>query len=146
MKVTQSCPTLCDPMDYIVHGILLARLLQWVAFLFSKGSSQPRFKPRSLTLQVDSLPAEPQGKPKNTGVGSLSLLQQIFLTQELNQGLLHCRLILYQLSFREALLLLKKWENCLEDSYNLPKVTKLPSGKNQYLSPGSKHMVLASLL
>ena len=49
----------------------------------------PGIKPRSSALQVDSLPAEPQGKPKNTGVGSLSLLQQIFLTQELNQGLLH---------------------------------------------------------
>ena len=48
---------------------------------------------------MDSLPAEPQGKPKNTGAGSLSLLQQIFLTQELNWGLLHCRWILYQLSY-----------------------------------------------
>ena len=48
-------------------------------------------KPRSLTLQVDSLPSEPPGKPKNTEVGSLSLLQGIFLTQESNQGLLHCR-------------------------------------------------------
>ena len=50
------------------------------------------------TLQVDSLPAELQGKPKNTGVGSLSLLQRIFLTQESN--LLHCRWILYQLSYQ----------------------------------------------
>ena len=41
-------------------------------------------------MQADSLPAEPQGNPKNTGVGSLSLLQWIFLTQELNWGLLHC--------------------------------------------------------
>ena len=49
---------------------------------------------------MDSLPAEPQGKPKNTGVGSLSLLQGIFPTQELNQGLLHCRRILYQLSYQ----------------------------------------------
>ena len=47
--------------------------------------------PWSPALRVDSLPAEPQGKPKNTGVGSLSLLQQIFPTQESNQGLLHCR-------------------------------------------------------
>ena len=39
-------------------------------------------------MQADSLPAEPQGKPKNTGVGILSLLQQIFPIQELNQGLL----------------------------------------------------------
>ena len=55
---------------------------------------------RSLSLQGDSLPAEPQGKPENTGVGSLSLLQQIFLTQELNQSLLHCRRIPYQLSYQ----------------------------------------------
>ena len=48
-------------------------------------------KPRSPALQVDSLPSEPPGKPKNTGVGSLSLLQQIFPTQESNQGLLHCK-------------------------------------------------------
>ena len=44
----------------------------------------PGTEPRSPALQVDSLPAGPQGKSKNTGVGSLSLLQQIFLTQELN--------------------------------------------------------------
>ena len=50
-------------------------------------------------LQVDSSAAEPQGKPKNNGVGSLSLLQQIFLTQGSNWGLLHCRWILYQLSY-----------------------------------------------
>ena len=50
---------------------------------------------------MDSLPAEPQGKPKNTGVGSLVLLQQIFPTQESNQGLLHCRQILYQVSYEK---------------------------------------------
>ena len=58
----------------------------------------PGIEPRSPTLQADCLPAEPQGKPKNTGVGSLSLLQRIFPTQELNHGLLHCRWLLYQLS------------------------------------------------
>ena len=58
--------------------------------------SNPRIKPRSLTLQADSLSAEQKGKPKNTGVGSLSLLQCIFPS---NQGLLHCRRILYQLSY-----------------------------------------------
>ena len=42
MKATQSCPTLCDPMDYTVHGILQARILEWVAFPFSRGSSWPR--------------------------------------------------------------------------------------------------------
>ena len=49
---------------------------------------------------MDSLPAEPQGKSKNTGVGSLSLLQGIFWTQELTWGILHCRQILYQLSYQ----------------------------------------------
>ena len=41
VKVAQSCLTLCDPMAYIVHGILQARILEWVAFPFSRGSSQP---------------------------------------------------------------------------------------------------------
>ena len=40
VKATQSCLTLCDPMDYTAHGILQARILQWVAFPFSRGSSQ----------------------------------------------------------------------------------------------------------
>ena len=42
VKVTQSCPTLCNPTNYTVHGILQARILEWVAFPFSKGSSKPR--------------------------------------------------------------------------------------------------------
>ena len=43
VKVAQSCPTLCNPMDYaVVYGILQARILDWVAFPFSRGSSQPR--------------------------------------------------------------------------------------------------------
>ena len=52
----------------------------------------------SPSLQVDSLPAEAQGKPRNIGVSNLFLLQWIFWIQETNQGLLHCRRILYQLS------------------------------------------------
>ena len=42
VKVTQTCPTLCDPMDYTVHRILQARILEWIAIPFLKGSSQPR--------------------------------------------------------------------------------------------------------
>ena len=42
VKVAQSCLTLYNPMDYTVHGILQGRVLQWVAFSFSRGSSQPR--------------------------------------------------------------------------------------------------------
>ena len=49
----------------------------------------PGIEPRFPALQADSLPAEPPQKPKNTGVGSLCRLQWIFLTQGLNQGLLH---------------------------------------------------------
>ena len=56
--------------------------------------SNPGIKPRSPTLQADILLPELSGKPKNTGVHSLPLLQGFFLTQESNQGLLHC--ILYQ--------------------------------------------------
>ena len=42
LKGAQSCPTLCDPMDYMIHGVLQARILGRVAFPFSRGSSQPR--------------------------------------------------------------------------------------------------------
>ena len=100
MKVAQSCLTLCDPMYFTVHGILQARILVWVDFPFSRDLPNPGIEPRSPALQADSLPAEPPEKPKNTGVGSLSLLQSIFLIQEWNWSLLHCRKILYQLSYR----------------------------------------------
>ena len=138
VKVSQLCLILCDPVDYAVCGILQVRILEWVAFPFSRGSSHPRDwtqvsiagrfftswvtreaqeywsgehfpSPGGLPnpgielrspLQEDSLPAGSQGKPKNTGVGSLSLLQGVFPTQELNPGLLHCRWILYQLSHK----------------------------------------------
>ena len=63
----------------------------------------PGLKPRSSELQADSLPAEPQGKTKNTGVGSLSLLQGSFPTQGLNLGLPHCKRILHQLSHEGSL-------------------------------------------
>jgi len=63
---------------------------------------QPRDESRSPALQTDSLLTELPGKPKNTGVGSLSLLQEIFLTQESNWSLLHCRQILYQLSYQRS--------------------------------------------
>ena len=163
----QLCPTLCNPMDCSppgspVHGILQARIMEWVAISFSRGSSRPRDRTRiscitggcftilatreawseSHSVMSDSLwphglysswnspgqntgvgscsllqgifptqgsnpglphlPVEPQGEPKNTGVGNLSLLQQIFPTQESNQGPLHCRWILYQLSYQRC--------------------------------------------
>ena len=54
--------------DYTVHGILQARNLKWVTIPFPGDLPNPGIKTRSPTLQVDSLPAEPPGKPKNTGV------------------------------------------------------------------------------
>ena len=69
VEVAQLCPTLCDPMDYTVHGILQARILEWIAFPFSRGSfpspgdlPNPGIEPRFPALQVESLSAEPQGK------------------------------------------------------------------------------------
>ena len=82
------------------HGISQARILEWVAIPFSRDIPNPGIEPRFSTLQADSLPAEPKRKPQNTGVGGLSLLQWIFPNQELNEGSLHCRRILYQLSYQ----------------------------------------------
>ena len=114
VKVTQSCPTLCNPMYYTVHGILQAEYWNGLPFPSPRVLPNPGIKPRSPTFQADSLPAETQGKPSNTGVGSLSLLQGIFPTRESNWGLLHCKWILYQLRylaymFRSILWLNVKW-------------------------------------
>ena len=100
----QVCLTLCNLMDSSppgssvlgdspgkntgCHGFLQGNL------------PNPGIEPRFSALQVDSLPSEPPGKPKNSAVGSLTLLQWICPTQESNQGLLHCRWILYQLSYQ----------------------------------------------
>ena len=85
--LTQSCLTLCHPLDCSlpgssVHGILQARILEWVAISssrrssrprdrtqvsFSRGSSRPGIEPWSPTLQADSLPPEPSGNTPNTG-------------------------------------------------------------------------------
>ena len=76
---SQLCLTLCDPRDYTVHGILQARILEWVPF-----------------------PSPGDLPNQNIGEGSLSLLQGIFPTQGLNQGLPHCRQILYRRSHKAS--------------------------------------------
>ena len=76
VKVTQWCLTSRDSTDYKVHGILQARILEWVIIPFSRGSSQSRSKPSSPTLQTDFLPAEPTGKPP------FSMHINIFFNQE----------------------------------------------------------------
>ena len=132
MKVTRLCPTLCDLMDYTVHGILQASILEWVAVPFSRGS----FETRSFTLQADFLPAKPQGKPKNTGVGSLFFLQGIFLTQELNWGLLHCRRILYQLSYQGSPQLVKN-PPAMREIWVQSRVGKIPWRRDRLPTPVS---------
>ena len=81
-------------------GILQAKTLEWGAMTFTRGSSQPRDRTwvsclagRFFTVWAT------KGSPRIL-VGSLSLLQTIFLTQESNWGFLHCRQILYQLSYQ----------------------------------------------
>ena len=66
-KSLQSYPALCNPMEHSppgssIHGIIQARILEWVAIPFSKGSSHPGLKPRFPISQADSLPSEPPGK------------------------------------------------------------------------------------
>ena len=60
----QLCPTLCNPMDcsplgFSVHGILQARILEWVAISFSRDLPDPGMEPRSPALQADALTSEP---------------------------------------------------------------------------------------
>ena len=104
----QSCLTLCNPMDWSlpgssVHGILQARLLDWVAISFSRNKlinlceSHPVV---SNFLWPHGLYSPWNSPGQNTGVGSLSLLQGIFPNQGSNPGLLHCSRILYKLSHR----------------------------------------------
>ena len=63
VKVAQSCPTLFSTMDSIVHGILQARILEWIAFPFSRRSSQPRGITQVFLIAGGSFPAEPQRRP-----------------------------------------------------------------------------------
>ena len=84
--VDQLCPTLRDPVDCSlpgssIHGHSPGKNTGVGFHALLQGLHAPGTGPRSPTLQADSLPSELPGKPKNTGMGSLSLLQGIFLTQ-----------------------------------------------------------------
>ena len=102
MEVTRSCQTVCDAMDYA--SMQFSRPEYWSGKPFPCPGDFPNagIEPRSPALQADSLPTEPPGKPKDTGVGSVCLLQWIFLTEKLNWDVLFCRQLLYQLSVRDA--------------------------------------------
>ena len=87
-------------MGYAVHGILQARILEWVGFPFSRVSSQPRDQTQVSNIAGGFFTSWATGKHESTGVDNLSFLHWIFLTQKLNWGLLHCRWILYQLNYQ----------------------------------------------
>ena len=95
VKVTQWCPTLCDPMDYTVHRILQARILEWASIPFSRGSSQPRDWTwvSCIVGGFFTIWATREAQEYWSGY-------QIFPSQEPNLGLLHCRWILYKLSYQ----------------------------------------------
>ena len=103
--VAQSCPAFCDPWTAACQvplsmGFPRQEYCSGLLCLPPGDLPNPGIKPSCPALQEDSLPSEPPEKPKNTGVGSLFLLQGIFPIQESNWGLLHCRWILYQLSYQ----------------------------------------------
>ena len=80
MTVTHLHLSLCERLDSTVHGILQARILEWVAVPFFRGSSQPR----SLALQVDSLPAELPWRPKlKEGYPNWQAIQVVLVVKKL---------------------------------------------------------------
>ena len=99
VKATQSCPTLWDPWTIHSPWNSPSQNTGGSTFPISRRSSQPRDRTQVSCTAGGLFPSEPQGKPKNTGVGSLSLHQKIFPTQESNWSPLYCRQILYQLSY-----------------------------------------------
>ena len=110
VKVAQLCPWLFAT-PWAIQSVEFSRPEYWSGWPFPSPGNLPNpgIELRSPMLQEDSLPAEPLGKPKNTGVGSL--LQKIFPTQASNWGLLHCSWILYLLSLHGSWRTLIPWRN-----------------------------------
>ena len=110
-SVAQSCLSLCSRTVACQASLAMkfSRQEYWSRLPFPSPGDLPNpgIEPGSPALQADSLPAEPPRKPKNTGVGSHSLLQGIFPTQGSHLDLLHCRQILYHLSHQESHITIK---------------------------------------
>ena len=104
VKITQSCPTLCDLMDCSllvssVHGILQARILEWVAIPSPGDLPNPGIEPRSPALQADLYQLSHQGSPRILEQGAYPFSRgSSWCRQGSNWGFLHCRQILYHLS------------------------------------------------
>ena len=141
VKVAQSCLTLYDP-------ILQARILEWVPFASPGDLPNPGIEPRSPTLEADSLSAESQGKPKNTGVSRLSFIQGIFPIQESNWGLLHCRQVLYPLNYQGSPKENKKKESSdssiRQTNSNLPSVILVLLRWANYLNSLSLNILICN--
>ena len=102
VKVAQSCLTLCDPMDYTVHWVLKARILEWVAFPPPGDLPNSGIKPSFPALQVDSYQLSHKGSSRI--LEWIAIPSPVDLpTQETDWGLLHWRWILYQLSYHRIL-------------------------------------------
>ena len=114
---------------WTIASMEFSRPEYWSGYVipFSKYLPNPGIELRSPALQADSLPAEPREKTKTTGMGSLSLLQRIFQTQELNRGLLHCRQILYQQSYHGS------HKYLMEINLNAGTKKRKCRGKNWYM-------------
>ena len=110
LRLTLWDPMDCNPLAPLSMGF--SRQEYWSGMPFSS-PGDPGIESRSPTLWADCLPSEPPGKLKNTEVSSLSLLQGIFLTQELNWGLLHCRQILHHLNHWVLALDFSGWASLL---------------------------------
>ena len=99
MKVTQSPLTLCDPMDYTVHGILQARILEWVGFPFSRGSSQPRDSTQVSHIAGEFFTSWATSEAQESWSGWPIPSPGDLPNPGSQQGLLVCRWMLYQLSY-----------------------------------------------
>ena len=97
VKVTQLFPTVCDPMDYTVHGTLQARILEWSAFPFSRWSSQPRDWTQVSHIAGGFFTSWATREAQDTRVGSLSL---DLPEPGIKVGSPACRWILYPLSYQ----------------------------------------------
>ena len=103
VKATQSCLAMCDSMTIESMEFSRWEYRSGEPFPSSGDHCNPGIKLTSPAVPADSLPAEPQGKPNNTGVGSLSLLQNIFLNQDrAGDSLWQCRLILFSLRYHRS--------------------------------------------
>ena len=93
---------LCDTMDYTLHGILQAKILEWVAFPFSRGSSQPRDQTQVFHIAGGFFTNWTTGKPKKLEWVAYPFSSRSSQPRNQTGGLLHCRWILYNWANREA--------------------------------------------